>query len=73
MSTWTEDQGTRMLVCRVRAGMSQVEVARRMGVSQPMVSRVENGLCTPNVEWMTRYAAALGMPARLLILLPDED
>ena len=45
---------------RKRRGFSQAEVARRMGVSQPVVVRLEAGTHSPTLSTLSRYAAAIG-------------
>jgi transcriptional regulator with XRE-family HTH domain len=53
------------LVARRRAaGLSQHEVAVRMGTSQPAVARLEAGQVDARMSTVQRYAAAVG--ARLI-------
>jgi transcriptional regulator with XRE-family HTH domain len=40
--------------------MSQVELARRAGTSQPSIARLERGLVSPTVISLDRIARALG-------------
>jgi len=47
---------------RLRAGLSQQQVAERMGVSQPQVARCEQGRHDPGTETIARLADALGVP-----------
>jgi transcriptional regulator with XRE-family HTH domain len=51
-----------LAVLRDKEGITQAELARRLGVSQPVVARFESGNKTRGVEVATivRYAAALG-------------
>ena len=49
------------LVARRRAaGLSQGEVAERMGTSQPAVARLEAGQVDARMSTVQRYAAAVG-------------
>jgi predicted transcriptional regulator len=49
------------LVTRRRTlGLSQTEVAARMGTSQSAVARLESGAADLRVSTLERYAAALG-------------
>src|SRR5438067_704783 len=49
------------LVARRQAlGLSQTEVAARMGTSQSAVARLESGTADVRLTTMERYAAALG-------------
>jgi DNA-binding XRE family transcriptional regulator len=51
-----------LAVLRDKEGVTQAELARRMGVTQPVVARFESGNRNRGVEVATivRYAAALG-------------
>jgi transcriptional regulator with XRE-family HTH domain len=49
------------LVAERRAqGLSQAEVAERMGTSQPAVARMEAGAVDVRLSTLQRYAAAVG-------------
>ena len=43
---------------RERAGLTQEELARRAGTSQPAVARLETGEVTPNLATLMRLAEA---------------
>jgi predicted transcriptional regulator len=45
---------------RVELGLSQTEVAARMGTSQSAVARLESGSADVRLSTIERYAAALG-------------
>jgi predicted transcriptional regulator len=45
---------------RVRIGLSQTEVAARMGTSQSAVARLESGDADVRLSTLERYAAAIG-------------
>lgn len=45
---------------RLAAGLSQTEVAARMGTSQSAVARLESGLANTRAATLERYAAAIG-------------
>jgi ribosome-binding protein aMBF1 (putative translation factor) len=45
---------------RVRAGLSQAELAARMGTSQSAVARLESGQTLPSTKTLLRYAKATG-------------
>jgi predicted transcriptional regulator len=53
-----------ILAARKAAGMSQSDIAKAMGVSAPVVSRLENSLVTgkhsPSIATLRKYAAAMG-------------
>lgn len=56
-----------LIAARARAGLSQAEVAARMGTVQSVVARLESGRSAPNLRTIRRYAEAVG--ARLAIRL----
>ena len=45
---------------RVRAGLSQAELAARMGTSQSAIARLESGQTLPSTKSLVRYAQATG-------------
>lgn len=56
-----------LIGARVRAGLSQAELATRMNTSQSAIARLESGRTRPSVRTLERLAAATG--ARLRISL----
>jgi ribosome-binding protein aMBF1 (putative translation factor) len=46
---------------RQKKGLSQREIARRIGTSAPQISRTERSPEHSNVQTLQRYAKALGM------------
>jgi transcriptional regulator with XRE-family HTH domain len=55
---------------RAAAGLSQAELARRVGTRQPVVSRWERGLDEPRISTLARIMRACG---RSLVLRAEED
>jgi transcriptional regulator with XRE-family HTH domain len=45
---------------RLKLGLTQTEVAARMGTSQSAVARIESGDADVRLSTLERYAAALG-------------
>lgn len=56
-----------LLDARARAGLTQAEVAERMGTQQAAVARLEGGRVRPSLTTLRRYAQATG--ARLVVRL----
>lgn len=54
-----------VIAARKRAGLTQLELARRMGTTQPAVTRMESGRVQPSLRTLQRLAKATG--SRLLI------
>lgn len=48
---------------RALAGLSQTDVAERMGTTQSAVARLESGRAKPSLTTLQRYAAATGARA----------
>ncbi|ODT35132.1 MAG: transcriptional regulator [Lautropia sp. SCN 70-15] len=49
-----------LIAARARAGMSQAEVAARMGTTQSVVARLESGRRLPSMRTVERFARAVG-------------
>ncbi|HET9148457.1 MAG TPA: helix-turn-helix transcriptional regulator [Acetobacteraceae bacterium] len=49
-----------MVEARHDAGLTQQEVAARMGTTQSVIARLENAHHLPSLDLVTRYAAAIG-------------
>ena len=49
-----------LVKARVRAGLSQSELAARMGTSQSAIARLESGQSLPSTKTLLRYAKATG-------------
>ncbi len=47
--------------CRLRAGLTQQELARRTGISQSALARLEAGRVNPRVDTITRLLRECGM------------
>jgi ribosome-binding protein aMBF1 (putative translation factor) len=57
---------------RQAAGLSQTEVAARMGTSQSAVARLESGLADVRASTLERYAAAVGGQITWKLSRPGE-
>ena len=45
---------------RIRSGLTQEEVAERLGIGNEAVSRNERGLVVPNIERLVAFASVFG-------------
>ena len=52
-----------LIAARSRAGLTQGEVAERMGTTQSVVARLESGRRAPSMRTVQRYAQAVGTRA----------
>lgn len=50
---------------RTRAGLTQTELARRLGTTQSSVARIESGGSLPTLDMLARLARATGTPLRI--------
>jgi transcriptional regulator with XRE-family HTH domain len=58
-----DDIGRRLGEMRRALGMTQLDVAFKMGTTQPALARLEKGDSKANLRTLSRYAAALGRRA----------
>lgn len=52
------DLAHELISARVRAGLTQAEVAERMGTTQSVVARLESGAQMPSVNTLLKFAKA---------------
>lgn len=52
---------------RLQMGISQSELARRIGYSHEFISQVERGIKTPSIKALQKIASGLGVPASSLM------
>lgn len=58
---------------RAKHGLSQERLAARLGVSQPVVARLESGEHVPRMETLLRLSETLGMSLRLDVTPPPRE
>lgn len=54
------DTGNMVLEARIKVGITQKELAKRVGTKQPSIARIENGHSLPTLTFLERIAKALG-------------
>ena len=52
---------------RTRAGLTQTELARRMGTTQSSIARIEGGGSLPTLDMLSRIVHATGSTMRLAV------
>lgn len=52
-----------LIAARMRAGLTQHQMAERMGTTQSAIARLEGGQRTPSMNTVQRYAEAAGCKA----------
>jgi transcriptional regulator with XRE-family HTH domain len=60
-----------VIEARTRASLTQQELARKMGTTQPVVARLESGRTRPSMRTLERLAEATG--SRLLISFEPRE
>jgi ribosome-binding protein aMBF1 (putative translation factor) len=58
---------TSLIRARTRAGLTQEELAQRMGTTQSVVARLESGRGKPSTRTLERYAKATGTKLRITL------
>jgi putative transcriptional regulator len=56
---------------RTELGLTQAELAVRVGVSRKTINTVENGIFVPSTTLAIKLAAALGVPVERLFWIED--
>jgi transcriptional regulator with XRE-family HTH domain len=64
--------GRSIKLCRTNLGLSQEELADRVGLSASYISLIEKGGRDPAVSTAEKIAAALGVPTSLLMFLAAD-
>ena len=64
--------GLELVRNRRGAGLSQAEVARRMGTRQSVISRAEAGRARPSLDFLERFSRATGVPIHLTLGAADK-
>ncbi|HAT50715.1 MAG: helix-turn-helix domain-containing protein [Nitrospirae bacterium] len=61
-----------LIGARAKAGLTQIEVAERMGTTQSVVARLEGGTSMPSLKTLFRYAKATGMKPEINFIPLDQ-
>ena len=54
-----------IIEARIASGMTQAELAKRVGTSQANISKLEHGTLNPSLEMVRRIATGMGMRLKL--------
>ena len=63
---------TALIATRMRAGLSQTQLARKMKTSQSYVARIEGGKVRPSTDALERFARATGTRLRIAFEQPSR-
>lgn len=61
-----------LIAARLRAGLTQAELAQRMGTTQSVVARMESGRTLPSLRTLTRYAEGTGSRTVVRLIKASE-
>jgi len=61
-----------LIATRMRAGLSQTQLARKMKTSQSYVARIEGGKVRPSTDALERFARATGTRLRIAFEQPSR-
>jgi len=61
-----------LIKARARAGLTQSDVAKRMGTTQSVIARMESGSALPSMNSLVRYAKVTGSRA-VVKLVADRN
>ncbi len=64
---------TTLRTAREARGLTQAQLAERIGVSRKTINTVENGIFVPSTIIALKLAAALGEPVEQLFYLAAEE
>ena len=62
---WEEYNAQILLDARKQAGMTQSELAERIGTDKSYISRIERGLTVPSISTFYRMVSAMGLSVEL--------
>ncbi len=61
-----------LLNARKIAGMSQTQLARKSGIAQENISRIENGNANPSLKTLQRLADGMGAKLKVEFVFGDK-
>jgi transcriptional regulator with XRE-family HTH domain len=67
MSRYTEEYGQRLNTARVAVGITQTQLAERLGLTRSSIANIEAGRQSPSAEQVVDTATALGCDPRWLL------
>lgn len=65
-----ENRRLQLIEARERAGLTRLQLARKLGIVRQVIWRVEEGFTDPAYDTMVRWTEALGAYGRLELFTP---
>lgn len=65
--------GEKIREMRENAGLTQISLAQKVGISQPALARMEKGIISPSVQVGAEIARALGCDLNELVGFRDDS
>jgi predicted transcriptional regulator len=56
-----------LIKARIRSGLTQKQLAEKMGTTQSSIARIESGSSLPSLRSLKRYATATGSKMRIYL------
>ena len=63
---WKKDLGSQIRDARESCNLTQMQLASRVGVERPMISRYENGRDVPGIDMLAKLAEELDTTFRVM-------
>lgn len=67
------DMAQQLVEARVNSGLSQHELAKRMGTSQSTIARLESGKSLPSMRTLVKYAHATSCDVQFSLMPKKQD
>lgn len=62
------EPGYQVARLRVRLGLTQAQLAERVGTKQPSIARLESGTSSPSLSFLEKVAEALGAEMKINLI-----
>ena len=69
MEDYSKRLGENLKRIRTKKGITQIEIAKKLGADRSFVSNIENGKTNPTLSTITNLAKALSVPVNELLKL----
>ncbi len=67
------DIATTLINYRIKNNLTQKDLAKKLGCSQAMVSKLESGEYNPSVELLWKISSALGLEFKIIFREKEQD